>query len=488
VLVFAASTFGLLATLLDWAIVRPLLPRRLTKPEREHLQQQQVVSTPPPPAQAPQSDPIIGKARRRPIVFREICPPASSTGLSFYGGVPIGPQALEWPRSPKVGTPLSFVMQWDCSELSSQDVTGLLPRDGALYLFSDLTWGDPFDFRFVHAPGPVHTWQALAAPPGLLPIFGKNGAYQVPYCSPQMPPENQDLPTFLPKWPFAPKALSLPFAPTQDQAGWFWSEGDAVSEALLGLEHPEGVPPAGPLREPQASFERPFPAFPHDYAAVRVIAAKVLDKLRWPTKSLLRELSEQEREDAFQRWRDEASRHYTAAAEHHPADRVEQSLADDMWRWMAGLEPVLRPGWGRLVDETVNVSLGLSTQAVDAIPAGLVAACAGHHRLASAYIHEEYADWGKPEALEAWKKRKAEGSLQIVRKVHAPCPNHMFGPPSYVQGYVEEHLERCVLLLELSSRQPIGHEFGEGVLQFMIEPADLRERRFDKTILIASAY
>jgi hypothetical protein len=57
-----------------------------------------------------------------------------------------------------------------------------------------------------------------------------------------------------------------------------------------------------------------------------------------------------------------------------------------------------------------------------------------------------------------------------------------------VQGYVEEYLEHWVLLLELSSRQPIGHEFGEGVFQFVIRPSDLREGRFDKTILIASAY
>jgi hypothetical protein len=64
----------------------------------------------------------------------------------------------------------------------------------------------------------------------------------------------------------------------------------------------------------------------------------------------------------------------------------------------------------------------------------------------------------------------------------------MFGPPSYVQGYVEEHLNEMLLLLELSTRQVIGHEFGEGVLQFMIRPDDLRERRFDRTQLIASAY
>jgi hypothetical protein len=33
----------------------------------------------------------------------------------------------------------------------------------------------------------------------------------------------------------------------------------------------------------------------------------------------------------------------------------------------------------------------------------------------------------------------------------------------------------------------IGHNFGDGVLQFIIRPNDLRERRFDKVELIASS-
>jgi hypothetical protein len=152
------------------------------------------------------------------------------------------------------------------------------------------------------------------------------------------------------------------------------------------------------------------------------------------------------------------------------------------------LKPVLSLGWGSLVDECVNVSLGLGGEAVRALPTDLVAVCVERHRIASAYLHEEYPDRRRPEALAAWEQRKADGTLKEVRTLHAPCPNHMFGPPSYVQGYVEEHLQESLLLLELSTRQPIGHEFGEGVLQFMIRPADIREGRFEKAMLIASAY
>lgn len=441
---------------------------------------------------------MIERARLRPIVFREICPPPVATGLSFYGGVPIGPVELAWPRvRNKPGDArLSFIMQWDCSELTGQDVTGLLPQDGVLYLFADLTWGDPFDFQLIHAPGPVDRWQALPVPPGLPPVYGKDGAHQVPYCSPRVAKESQDVPRLLPKWPFTPLAFSHPAAPGDadsaapggDREGWFWNDGEATAEALLRLQHPEGVPPARRLDKQKSPFGRPFPAFPHDYAAVRVVVAKVLDQLRRPPDWLLPEASGQEREEKFQLWRDQAGQRYSVAVAHRPAARIEQSLSDEIWQWMEGLEPVLRRGWDSLVEECVNVSLGLGSEAAGALPADLVSVCADRHRLASASLHDEYPDRSEPAAQAAWEARKAAGSLQEVRSVHAACPNHIFGPPSFVQGHVEEHLEQCVLLLELSSRRPIGHEFGEGVLQFMIRPSDLRDGRFDKAMLIASAY
>ena len=220
---------------------------------------------------------------------------------------------------------------------------------------------------------------------------------------------------------------------------------------------------------------------------MRVVAAKVLDQLRHP-EGLLREASENNRQARFEAWKNEAAQRYAFAATHRPGARVEQSQSDEIWHWMEGLEPVLGLGWGSLVEECANVSLGLESEAAGSLPADLVAVCAEHHRLASVYLHDEYPDHSKPDALARWEARKAEGSLKEIRSLHAPCPNHMFGPPSYVQGSVEEYLKEWVLLLELSSRRPIGHEFGEGVLQFLILPSDLREGRFDRAKLVASAY
>jgi hypothetical protein len=533
VVLFAASTFGLIAALLDWALFRDrwnnvpvtniaskvpvsgegrsqfatavvskISKARTGAPEKAIGRSKPEAGAGnepdmPPKTKVPETGSIVERVSLRPIVFREIFAPSVTAGLSFYGGVPVGPANLTWPRvrNKPVDAPLSFIMQWGCAELAAQDATGLLPRDGVMYLFYDLTWGDPFDFQIIHAPGPVDGMRAMPIPPDLPPVYGHEGAYQVPYCSSQIAKENQNVPRLLPKWPFTPVAFSYPASPSDPgaQAGevqerLFWNDSETVAEALLLVQHPEGVPPVRRRDEQHLPFGRPFAAFPHDYAAVRVVVAKVLDHLRRPASWQLREASEHEREARFHAWRHEAAQLYASAAAQRPAARVEQSRSDDIWQWMEGLEPVLKLGWGPLVEECVNVSLGLGSEAAGTLPANLVAACADRHKLASAYLHDEYPDSRKPDALARWQARKAEGSLKEIRSIHAPCPNHMFGPPSFVQGHVEEYLEEWVLLLELSSREPVGINLGEGVLQFMIRPVDLRERRFEKVMLVASAY
>jgi hypothetical protein len=193
VLVFAASTFGLVAALLDWALLRPRrntlpsahIPSKAAREGRSKTRTEapgQAVggsklkaalgNEPDMPQQTklPQTGSVIERVRLRPIVFREIFPPSATAELSFYGGPPVGPATLAWPRvRNKPGdAPLSFIMQWDCAELARHDASGLLPRDGVFYLFCDLTWGDPFDFQFVHAPGPVDGMQPIPTPPDLL--------------------------------------------------------------------------------------------------------------------------------------------------------------------------------------------------------------------------------------------------------------------------------------------------------------------------------
>ena len=499
ILIFACASFGLVAAAIDWALLRDIVPIRRVSGKRPVSEDDP--SAPPridsaeslirfmshvadenaPSAQADTSladGAIIDRARKNPIVFREIFPPAA-TSLSFYGGIPIAPAGFSWPRvrNKREKAPLSFVMQWDCAELARKDATGLLPSDGALYFFCDLAWGDPFDFQFVYAAGPSDHWHEVQVPADLPPVYGEEGVHLVPYCSPRVERRVQDVPSLLPRWPFAPS--TFPYPESEDADRRFWHEGDAVAEALLALEHPDEAPPSEPIRKETLPFGRPFPEFPHDWAAVRIVASELLQRLQHPDPSLLRERFEHDRKTALRRWGDGAAELYTSATSRSPAAALDVSASDKIWRRMEEMAPVLERGWGSLVQECINTSLGIRSEASNAIPANLVAECARRHELASVYLR------GEPTGSQS---QQTQGSSIQVRSIHSPPPNHMFGPPSFVQGHVEEYLDEWVLLLELSSRKVIGHQFGEGVYQFMIRPVHLRERRFDRVKLVASAY
>lgn len=103
VLVFAASALGAIAALLDWALLRDW-PKKGPAVARNS-------PAVPSPAPAPRRDPAVERGRLHPIVFREICPPPAAAGLSFYGGVPVGPADLPWPRvrNKPGAAPLSFI-------------------------------------------------------------------------------------------------------------------------------------------------------------------------------------------------------------------------------------------------------------------------------------------------------------------------------------------------------------------------------------------
>lgn len=492
VLAFASICFGVVAAMLDWAVLqghrknsaKPASPPhgigQVPMQERLGLSGEPVASSP-----------DVQRARQHPIVFREFYPPPQEPTLSFYGGTPVGPPDLIWPRvRNKPGqTPLSFVMQWGCTELSQQDQSGLLPRDGVLYLFGDLSWGQPLDFAFLHAPGPVSGWQPLPLPAGLPPVFGDQGAYSVSYCSPLLPKQDQDVPSLLPQWFFTPVALPYPHMPrASGPEPQFWRESTEVAEALLNVQHPDGGPDPQPLSARPLEFQRPFTEFPHDYAAVRIVMAKILNELRRPDSRLLRDVGDAERQARIEVWREEATQLYRKAAHQSPAARVPQQESDEIWQWMAGLQPVLSWGWRELVEKCVNATLGFGVGTGSFIPPEWKEAYAKHHALATAYLRDERPENNTPEARAAWEARRAAGTMKQVRAVHAPSPNHLLGLPSYVQGDVEEYLAEWMLLLELSNRDVVGLHLGEGVLQFLIRPDDLRKGRFDNMVFVASAY
>jgi hypothetical protein len=477
---------------------------RLTRAARENavVAEVQPASATAEPFIAKEADPAIRLARFRPIVFRQAFPPASDQGLSYSGGVPTGPAEFAWPRYdfPDGEAPLTFVMQWDCRALAAQDATGLLPREGVLYFFADLQWRHHEAFRFVHLAGEVESWRPVTPPADLQPLFGDQTAWQVPYCSPRIPAEEQDCPVLLPKWAFAPLAFDYPRIEVEEpEEEWTWS-GRAAADCLIAVQDSLGAPPfAYNPDQPLRINGRPFLVFPHDWAAVRIVAAKVIDTLHNPghhrLPKSLSDLDETTRADTIAEWLAEAIELYTFAASHRANRAVPQDLSDQLWEWMAKVDGCYYPD--QVVQTAVNISLGLASQALWIIPQELIDRASTSHSLGfsytrAEYLHEFTARCGqglsRDDAERQWNEAKAAGTLLSVRQVHANTPNRIFGPASDPQGDSYEFMANHLLLLEISSSSEIGIELGEGVIQYWISPADLKTGRFDQAKPVASAY
>ena len=63
-------------------------------------------------------------------------------------------------------------------------------------------------------------------------------------------------------------------------------------------------------------------------------------------------------------------------------------------------------------------------------------------------------------------------AVRSERGLFASTPDRMLAAPVDVQGHQWDRAKTHLLLLELSSNEALGHEFGEGVYQFWITPAE----------------
>jgi hypothetical protein len=418
--------------------------------------------------EAPRTPPVEA-ARWRPIVFRQFRPQGpGEDGLSFYGGLPIGPADLVWPRGhgEADGPPLTFIMQWDCAQLAAQDPTGLLPKDGALYCFLNIDWGHHEDYTcghvFIHHPGPSEGWEEIALPDDARPVFGAEGAWQMRYCSPAIDGVGEFIPRRLARFPFEPVAIDYPVPEPEGEHGehLFWNDEQAAEALLALMRGDDDAPQAAAGIDRPLAFERPFATFPHDFGAIRLLAAAVIEALD-PANP---DLSGEEHAELFAQWNGEAQELYRLGCQRPLGHAVEQNIADDIWAWAEARKDQLIHHFDRLVVESVDLSLGTGSEALPSIPDELIVRAMRGHALAS----EQATDDGL--------------------RVHAPTPARMFGPPSYVQGHVEELVEDHLLLLELGSGSGPEHHFGEGVLQYLITPEDLAAGRFDRVKAVLSSY
>ena len=414
----------------------------------------------------------VAAASQHAIVFRQHFPPRHGTSaLSFFGGVPIAPRNFTWPRPAGEGAqarPFNFLMQIDCAAVPPNGRRGLLPDRGVLYFFHDLTWSQPDAFRVLYVDAQdVDRWTVVPPPDDLGPAFGDKAVWTWKWT--QSP---ADCPRFLPKWTFDPVVIDLP-VPHRDEeedadAPVWWPGEKRTAEALRAAQG-EDVPgnwfTVEDFTSDDGRLRRPFANYPHDWRAMQICSGLIAGRLRNThglrgTGAVLRDRTDAERDALRLQIRDEALKWFSRAAAEPPFAAVPQAESDRFWSWLETYPWLVRFVITEAVTLSIETSLVESEQAAARIPADLARRIHHRHTLA----------------------------VRRVDKLFASTPDRMLAPPVDVQGHQWDRAKTHLLLLELSSNGGLGHEFGEGVYQFWITPADLKARRFDKVALTADAY
>jgi hypothetical protein len=412
-------------------------------------------------------------ASKQAVVFRQYFPPPhDGSTLSFFGGAPIAPKDFRWPRSRNSANgskPFTFLMQIDCAAMPEPARLGLLPDRGVLYFFMDLAWSQPDAFRVLYADGPDDEWVVAPPPDDLGAAYGDQAVYVWKWTQ-----SAQECPKLLPRWPFQPVMIEIPrgaYDPAEQEDGedapLLWPGEKTTADALRyaqGEEVVSGHFSVGDFIDSDGAMHRPFATYPHDWRAVQIVCALVLDRVgkphRLPGTASLRHLSETERDALVARIRGEAETWFNRAVAQPAHAAVPQSESDQFWSWLADKPWLMRYVIGEAMTMSIEASLVHSREAAARIPSDVARRVHGRHALA----------------------------VRSDKGLFATTPDRMLAPPVDVQGHQWERAKTHLLLLELSSNEGLGHHFGEGVYQFWITPADLKARRFDKVELTADAY
>jgi len=97
---------------------------------------------------------------------------SNPVGVSKVGGYPDLPPGFEWPYWE--GAPIPFLAQFRLDAVARFDTEGILPKNGMLYFFWDVTMqlfmygGDPVNWKVVHYTGDLASLKRTSPPPGLI--------------------------------------------------------------------------------------------------------------------------------------------------------------------------------------------------------------------------------------------------------------------------------------------------------------------------------
>jgi hypothetical protein len=410
------------------------------------------VAPPEPPPPSEDRSGVLRESRRQAVLLRRHFPPRAAT-LSHFGGVPTVPLGFTWPFVvlPDGGDRAwTFVLQVDCAAIPADGRLDLMPDSGQLYVFLDLDWGNHWVWSVRYENGDPDSFVPARVPAGLPRAYSTRATWG-------WPQRDEDWPRLLPSWSLQPVLVSGDDGDDgdEDEGREFWPGpidlGPALADvdgAVVPTRYYENV------YDDDGVLVRPYATFPHDWQAVRIATGLLLARHLRPAGGIPHgEADAASFADAVRRWSDRAARE-------QPWDRLTEDDSDAVWQLFLDFQSVTLYSLSDAVNESLDATLAGNPDAATWLPAEALALVRIRHALASTG----------------------------PRGLHASVHQMMLGPPSYVQGDAEERIGEWLLLLELSSDPPIGHHFGEGVLQLWIRPDDLAARRFDLVELTASAY
>lgn len=255
----SAVLYGTPALALRARLLHPSVPRlgRLAELRREHEawtvrqlaerdRQQAARAKPMDEAEVAAT---LAAARRPALLLRRVDPLHPPAARSRLGGLPCLPASVPWPRHRRTGLPLHFLAQIDLQELPDLDGTSPLPRTGTLLFFADL------DEDRVYNPGDgssrvVHT--DLLAPEHPLPD-------DLPPIDHGARPPNRPAPRAFDPWPVTAHPVDtwpideLPDLPTSRRE-YTTAARDACERALSDLLPDKRPLPAAATSSPEEGF------------------------------------------------------------------------------------------------------------------------------------------------------------------------------------------------------------------------------------------
>ena len=419
----------------------------------------------PPPRHAP--SPSLGAVRTQAVLLKQHWPPRADA-LSHWGGVPSLPADMAWPGfTTPDGTArsLSFLFQVDCAAIPAEARLGLMPDSGLLLFFTDLSWGDYWEWQVIHLDADPATLAPAEPPATLPPIYPDRGFW----CWPQ---RDEDWPCLLPRFSVEPTLVTGPDIPQSvidnedDDDGFkYWPGGIALPAALETIEGAivDAGDNYGP-KHPVDGLTRPFANFPHDWMAVRIAMGHIDDERsqRHLDRYVQRgDMTADEAATEISGLHDTTARWLARAYAEQPYAALAEADSNAVWQSIVDYRKTTLFALKRARNDAIMMTLGNNPDAMTVLSPDALATVDSLHHLASRY---------------------ADG------KIHCNTPDRMLSAPTLVQAEAIERVDEWLMLLELSADEGLGHIFAEGVYQYWIRPEDLAARRFDRVELTGEAY